>query len=166
MLIPKGPILYHSEAPFPQPSQSPSPGGSLFPFCSEQPSLGSDAEGRRWVCTFSILADFPGALHGFCTMPASNQRLTLIPRLNNYQCLPTRWVKKLNPFLNLYFPVCQWGFHVYTEHLYYSCSSELPVFALGSSLTCTMFWCNQDSKLLCFLDKYFVWLSVLCRILC
>lgn len=49
------------------------------------------------------LADFPAALHGFCTMQASDQRLTLIPRLNSYQCLPIGWVKKLNPFLNFIF---------------------------------------------------------------
>lgn len=116
MLIPKGLPFITAEHPSPQLSQSPSPGGSLFLFCSEQPSLGSDAEGRCWVCTVSILADFPAALHGFCTVQASNQRLTLIPRLNSYQCLPIVWVKKLNPFLNLYFPVCQWGFHVYIGH--------------------------------------------------
>lgn len=88
------------------------------------------------------------------------------PQTEQLSVFANRMSEKVKSIFKFYFPAFKWGFHVYIGHLYYSCSSELPVFALGSSLTCRMFWCNQDSKLLCFLDKYFVWLSVLCRILC
>lgn len=125
---------------------------ALTLLCFEQPSLGSEGEIGCWVCTFSLLADVTIARHGFWTRQGSSQR----PRdfnlytVSSPQYLPIGWVKKLNPFLNLSFPVCQWAFHVYTGRLYYS-RSELSIFLeLFSSLTCRMSWCNPDSKLLCF----------------
>lgn len=127
MLIPKGLVLYHSGTPFP----------SALPVSISRWFFVSVlfwaafswqwCRGRMLGLYILHLTDFPCALHGFCTMQASSQRLILIPKLNNYQYLPIGWVKKLNPFLNLCFPVCQWGFRVYIGHLYYSCSSELLV---------------------------------------